>query len=383
MEWWDGINLEFPQKDTMAVVLSALSDSDQLIQKLKCEFTDDNFIETQRLRDNVLIGIETGNIDTFDFRNSCRNLEKHNQCFEFFLQCISGQQQKKTKKFQFKTLLPLTVAEADKLSAAITSNNNIDYLGFFDNVLQDGMFHEEGTFEIIFEAVLNTATITQLSLYLNAASFRRIVERDCFGTSTLSNNVTLRNLILGTCEGGEIEQNIQQNIAYKDELMNQLTNCLKINKGLRSISFLGNLVTNVGCRHLLDSMEHNITLLNMDFSECTIENEEEKKERIVLQSKINALVQVNTFWNRCNRKNINARRGDKKWTNMDMLPVNVYPNLLLEALAKKPSLLFLLLQKKNPVLFDVISEQERRTQPRQRRSMRVLKKRRIAKEQTK
>mmetsp|Transcript_58868 Transcript_58868/g.66655 ORF Transcript_58868/g.66655 Transcript_58868/m.66655 type:complete len:132 (+) Transcript_58868:3-398(+) len=131
-------------------------------------------------------------------------------------------------------------------------------------------------------------------------------------------------------------------------------------------------------------MEHNITLLNMDFSECdTIENEEERKKQIILQSKINSLVQVNKFWNRCNRKNINARRGDKKWTNMDMLPVNVYPNLLLEALAKKPSLLFLLLQKKNPVLFDVVSEQERRTQPRQRRSMRVLKKRRMAKEQTK
>jgi len=80
----NGIHLVFPQKDTMQVVLSALMDTDQIIQKLCCMFTDENFIETQQLQDNLLIGIASGNINQFFFRNSCENLGKNNQCFDFF-----------------------------------------------------------------------------------------------------------------------------------------------------------------------------------------------------------------------------------------------------------------------------------------------------------
>mmetsp|Transcript_31258 Transcript_31258/g.31750 ORF Transcript_31258/g.31750 Transcript_31258/m.31750 type:complete len:105 (+) Transcript_31258:68-382(+) len=80
----NSINLEFPRVDTIQAVLFALNDTDQIIKKLKCGFTDDNFNETQQLRDNLLIGIASGNIRIFKFRNSCQNLEKHNQCLTFF-----------------------------------------------------------------------------------------------------------------------------------------------------------------------------------------------------------------------------------------------------------------------------------------------------------
>ena len=133
-------------------------------------------------------------------------------------------------------------------------------------------------------------------------------------------------------------------------------------------------MNNVGRRSLLDSLPDNKNLLILDTihkeeaespTVFGIENEDAIKEQTVLQSQINCSVKVNRIWKYCTKN---------KWKQLNQLPVKTYPQLL-ESLGKKPLLLYLFLQKKNPLLFDDMSE--RCTQPRRRRSMRVLKKRRI------
>jgi hypothetical protein len=66
---------------------------------------------------------------------------------------------------------------------------------------------------------------------------------------------------------------------------------------------------------------------------------------------------------------------DRQSERLVRISFNNYPYFL-EWIAKKPTLLYLFLQKKNPILFDKYSEQNQ-IPHRRRRSMRVLKKRRI------
>ena len=135
------VKLCFPDTDTTEVVLSALRDTNLIIHRLTCKFYDEGpFIETQELGESILTGIVSGNVNSLRIQNFCRVQDKRNQYFDFFLQCFSGQQQQKTKRFGYRSLLPITLAEANKFSAAITSNENIKSLRISEFNVQIGGF---------------------------------------------------------------------------------------------------------------------------------------------------------------------------------------------------------------------------------------------------
>eukprot|EP00536_Pseudo-nitzschia_multiseries_P003578 jgi/Psemu1/186242/e_gw1.56.61.1 len=348
--------LRVPYRNSLEESIVALRQRES-ISSLTFKFEDDVFSRSHELQKTILANKTSGKVECLKIRNFCIDPKQHNQCFDFYLRCLEGPQNE-TKIFFYCGFFPLTLTESKKFADAIASNGDITALSLMGG--KQGLFREEGTFECFFDAVLDEGAVKGLQLTLLA--FNDIVKRGC--KSKLSTNTTLKELELNI---------IQPDISQRaDEGIKELSKVLRVNRGLERVDIGRGMMTNEGRRYLLESLRDNVTLLKLDTRKLPllidpfqVEDKEERDEGILLQSQINRHMEWNRIYKRCN---------DNKGRRISL---DIYPRLL-ETLANKPIALFLFLRENNPQIFDSFSE--RSHQPRRRRSMRILKKRRLAKE---
>jgi hypothetical protein len=358
--------LFFPVNNTMEEAISALK-NEGFIDVLQYVFWDDSFDASKELQELIISKKASGKIGVLEIGNLCLNQETHNRGIDFYLRCLEGPQNK-TTGYNYASHCPLTLANASRFSAAIASNDSIELLSFEDFTGDNMLFSKEGTFEFIFNAVLDGG-VNKL-LFAFGPSSNNILERVCTGRSKLATNTTLRGL---NFEVSKHDADPQPLHATDDEGMKKLASVLKVNRGLKTITIPRAMMTNVGRKYILDSLRDNTTLSTLDTTKSLFvgedppENVEERKERVFLQSQIDHHMMLNRIWKRCNKNNENNN-------NRTTISIDIYPDLL-EKLAKKPLLLFLFLQKDHPQIFT--SSYERSQKRRRRRSMRVMKKRRI------
>jgi hypothetical protein len=93
------------------------------------------------------------------------------------------------QNFHYASGLPFKLADANRFAVAIASNGNIERLFLYD---KGRIFREKGTFECIFDAILENVSIQALCLSLSSASMKDIVRRNCIGNSKLGRNTTLK-----------------------------------------------------------------------------------------------------------------------------------------------------------------------------------------------
>jgi len=344
-------DLKFPYRNTLKETVQRLRD-EKPISSLTYKFEDEDFDESRDLQEAILENKPTGKVECLKIRNQCLDLETNNKCFDFYLKCLKGPSNE-TKIFFYSSFFPLKLSDAKKFAGAITSNGNITALSLMGG--RQGFFREEGTFERVFDAILDQGAVRGLQLTL--LSFNDIVKR-ASTSSDLATNTTLK----------ELELNIIQPDASKvdDEGMAELAKVLRRNRGLETIDVCMQMMTNVGRRALLESLRDNLTLRILKTTRRPFlidpqetEDPKERKERLALQSKIDKHMEWNKLYQRCTKT---KRR----------IPVSAYPRLL-SKLGNKPLALYLFLQQNNPRLLD---QYQRRDDL--RRSVRLLKKRKCS-----
>lgn len=323
-------DLRFPYRNTLRETVQRLREQEP-ISSLTYKFEDEDFDESKDLQEAILESKPTGKVECLKIRNQCLDLETNNKCFDFYLKCLEGPLNE-TKIFFYSSFFPLTLVDAEKFAEAITSNGNMTALSLMGG--RQGFFREEGTFECVFDAVLNEGAVKGLQLTL--LSFNDIVKR-ASTSSDLVNNTTLK----------ELELNIIQPDASKvdDEGMAELAKVLRCNRGLETIDICMQMMTNIGRRSLLDSLRDNLTLRILKTTRRPFlidpqerEDPKVRKERMLLQSKIDKHMEWNKLYQRCT----NTKR---------RIPVTAYPKLLSE-LGNKPLALFLFLKQNNPKLLE-------------------------------
>jgi hypothetical protein len=335
----------------MAEVISVLS-SDDSINELDCVFSDENFNTSQELQDLIISKKASRRIELLSIENLCWNQGgAHNRyndlCHDFFLRCLMGPQNK-IEGFHYSSVWPLSLADANRFSTAIVSNNeNITYLAFTTE------FTDEFTFNCVFNAVLDGGV---QALYLYLVSNKKF-ERT--GMSKLATNTTLKslNLDIYLCQDDRGAEDQEPLYVTDDEGMKNLADALKVNRGLEAIDIPRVVMTNVGRKYLLDSLRDNVTLSTLGTTKSFFtgeedppEDEKKREERILLQSQIDHHMMLNKIWKRCkSNKNNNSDRAGSNNNNNRTISLDIYPDLL-EKLAKKPLLLFLFLQKHNYLL---------------------------------
>ena len=319
-------DLRFPYRNTLRETVQRLQDQ-QPISSLTYKFEDEDFDESRDLQEAILENKPTGKVECLKIRNQCLDLETNNKCFDFYLKCLDGPKNG-TKIFFYSSFFPLTLVDAEKFAEAITSNGHITALSLMGG--RQGFFREEGTFECVFDAVLDQGAVKGLQLTL--LSFNDIVKR-ASTSSNLATNTTLK----------ELELNIIQPDASKvdDEGMAELAKVLRCNRGLETIDICMQMMTNIGRRSLLDSLRDNLTLriLKTTRRPFLIDPQERedtsvRKERLMLQSKIDKHMEWNKLYQRCMKT---KRR----------IPVSTYPKLL-SKLGNKPLALYMFLKRHNP-----------------------------------
>jgi hypothetical protein len=346
-------DLDFPDKNTMAEVISVLS-SDDSIHELDCVFSDENFNTSQELQDLIISKKASRRIELLSIENLCWNWggtrNRYNDlCHDFYLRCLKGPQNK-IEGIYYSSVCPLSLADANRFSNAIVSNENITYLAFTTE------FTGEGAFNCIFNAILDGGVQT---LYLFLIS-NKIFERT--GMSKLATNTTLKSLNLDIYQDDDQGAEDQEPLyVTDDEGMENLADVLKVNWVLTTIDIPRVVMTNVGRKYLLDSLRDNVTLSTLGTTKSLFtgedppEDEKEREKRIMLQSQIDQHMMLNRIWKRCNNNNNNnnnsnnSNRSGSYNNNNRTISLYIYPDLL-EKLAKKPLLLFLFLQKHNYLL---------------------------------
>ena len=346
--------LKFPYRNTLKETIQRLQDQ-KPISSLTYKFDDEEFDESRGLQEAILANKPTGQVECLKIRNQCLDPEINNKCFDFYLKCLEGPSNE-TKIFFYSSFFPLKLSDAKKFAGSISSNGNITALSLMGGT--QGFFREEGTFECVFDAVLNQGAVKGLQLTL--LSFNDIVKR-ASTRSDLAANTTLK----------ELELNIIQPDASKvdDEGMSELSKVLRCNQGLETIDVCMQMMTNVGRRSLLESLRDNITLriLKTTRRPFFIDPEERedpkvRKERLVLQSKIDRHMEWNKLYQRCTNTNRN-------------IPLSTYPRLL-SKLGNKPLALFLFLKQHNPRILDSMKNScQHHTRSDLRRSVRLCNKR--------
>ena len=344
------VDLDFPDKNTMAEVISVLS-SDDSIHELDCVFSDENFNTSQELQDLIISKKASRRIELLSISNICTNRGgthyRYNElCYDFFLRCLKGPQNS-IEGFHYASVCPLSLADASRLSTAIISHNeNIICLAFTTE------FTDEGSFNCIFNAVLDGGV---QALHLSLVSNKKF-ERT--GISKLATNTTLKSLNLDIYPGELGAEDHQEPLLVTDDKgMKNLADVLKVNRGLETIDIPRVVMTNVGRKYLLDSLRDNVTLSTLGTTkplsmgeEDPPEDEKEREERILLQFQIDHHMMLNRIWKRCNNnRNNNSNRAGSNNSNNRTISLDIYPDLL-EKLAKKPLLLFFFLQKHNYLL---------------------------------
>ena len=162
------VDLDFPDKNTMAEVIAVLS-SDDSIHELDCVFSDENFNTSQELQDLIISKKASRRIELLSISNICTNRGgthyRYNElCYDFFLRCLKGPQNS-IEGFHYASVCPLSLADASRLSTAIISHNeDIICLAFTTE------FTDEGSFNCIFNAVLDGGV---QALYLSLISNKK------------------------------------------------------------------------------------------------------------------------------------------------------------------------------------------------------------------
>jgi len=352
-------DLRFPYRNNLHETIHSL-ESGKPISSLTFKFEDEVFHESRDLQDAILANKPTGTVECLKIRNFCMDLETHNKCFDFYLRCLGGPSNA-TKIFFYCSFFPLTLRDAKKFASAISSNGNITALSLMGG--RKGFFREAGTFETVFDAILEQGAVKGLQLTL--LTFNEIVKR-ASTSSGLATNTTLK----------ELELNIIQPDTTKvdDDGMAELARVLRVNRGLETIDVCRQMMTNVGRRALLDSLRDNLTLRIFNTTRLPLlidplkkEDPEERKERLHLQSEINNHMEWNKLYQRCEKHH--SRGGT--------IATNAYP-FLLSRLGTKPLALYLFLTEHNPRVLDSRKHRpsvRRRWKP--RRSERLLNKRKL------
>lgn len=349
-------DLKFPYRNTLKETIQRLQDQNA-ISSLTYLFQDEDFDQSRDLQEAILANKPTGKVECLKIRNQCLDMETNNKCFDFYLKCLEGPSNE-TKIFFYSSFFPLKLSDANNFAGAISSNGNITALSLMGG--RQGFFREEGTFECVFDAILNQGAVRGLQLTL--LSFNEIVKR-ASTQSDLATNTTLKELVL----------NIIQPDASKvdDEGMAELSKVLRRNRGLETIDICMQMMTNVGRRSLLESLRDNVTLRILKTTRRTFlinpqekEDPKVRKERLVLQSKIDRHMELNKLYQRCT----NTKRS---------IALSAYPRLL-SKLGSKPLALYLFLKQHNPILLDSMRNSRNHTRPDLRRSLRLSKKRKCS-----
>ena len=376
----------YPRKNTMEDVISSLrNEGGPALKVLSITFTNDNFnASTQELQEAILankMSTSGVKIRSLKMLNQCLDQEIHRQCFEFYLRCLEGPENKILDFLYSPTRnnLLLTLVDANRIADAIATNENIRMFTIHEGYI-GGLFCKEGTFGCILNAVLKAGVQT---FQLRSRTYNGILKSGCFGEN-LATNTTLKGLRL---DYGYAAGDVHRPVDMYDKEMEQLGTILKVNRGLRVICLSSAIISTIGRQHLLESLRDNTTLLELNtrippyksdksgihLAAGEEEDELVRHETISIQSQIDHHMVLNKKWKRCsdnNNKSNNSIDDDK-----DDIPLNLYPNLL-ENFAKKPLLLYLFLQKKQPRIFTDFSDPSRKR--RRRCSMRILaKKRRV------
>ena len=380
--------LFYPGENTMEDVISSLrNEGGPALKVLHIIFSDNNFnASTQELQEAILannMSTSGVNICSLKIRNQCLDQEIHRQCFEFYLRCLEGPQNKILDFVYTPRNLLLTLVDANRIADAIATNENIRKFVIYDGCKQ-GIFRKEGAFGCILNAVLK-AGVQSFQFFFR--TFNGMVKSDCFGEN-LATNTTLKGLYLDYVHAAGA---VHHPMDVYDKEMEQLGTILKVNRGLTKIIISSAIISNTGRQHLLESLRDNTTLLELQtkrppYGIHPAAGEEEddlvRDESISIQSQIDHHMVLNKIWKIYNDNNdssnniIDVENEEAKASEQeDYIPLNVYPNLL-EKFAKKPLLLYLFLQKKQPRIFTDFSDPSRKR--RRRCSMRILaKKRRV------
>ncbi|OEU14030.1 hypothetical protein FRACYDRAFT_262477 [Fragilariopsis cylindrus CCMP1102] len=118
--------------------------------------------------------------------------------------------------------------------------------------LSADLFAVGGTFECVFNAVIDGGTINE---FVGQAESFPDLKLGCIGRSNLANNTALEKFSLELWE---------DDMFVADEGIEQLANALKSNRCLEEIIITRGMMTNAGRIHLLESLRDNTTLLKLD-----------------------------------------------------------------------------------------------------------------------
>jgi hypothetical protein len=177
------------------VISSLRNEGGPALKHLRIAFSNDNFnASAHELQEAILenkMSTSGVNICALEIKNNCLDREIHRQCFEFYLRCLEGPQNKILNFIYSDRMLILTLVGANRIADAIATNDNIR-LFRIDGASKREIFSKEGTFGCILNAVLK-AGVHILQLWSRTSN--GIVKCGCFGEK-LATNTTLKGLYL-------------------------------------------------------------------------------------------------------------------------------------------------------------------------------------------
>ena len=299
-EDYESSDLDWPDEHSMEEVVTALRNYDgkKADIRLTCDFDDETMNTSQELQEAITNSLDSHPLLFMILRifNSCHNREKKEQCLDFFLRQL---ELGTAFTASYTDLRPWTLVEAQKAAAIITRSNN----GSTELTLSGDLFAVEGTFECVFNAVIDGGTINE---FVGQAESFSDLKLGCIGRSNLANNTTLKRFSLELWE---------DDMFVADEGIEQLANALKSNLCLEEIIITRGMMTNAGRIHLLESLRDNTTLLKLDTRAVPMAispdddvNEDEVLlkeggiEGRLLQSHFDRHMKLNRFWKRLKKR---------------------------------------------------------------------------------
>ena len=392
------------------------------IDVLECNF-DDELISsgaTNEIQDIIISNRDTSHrpVCYLIVINDCIERENKKQCLDFFLRYLNTRPEHGFRfQARYESRDAMELNDANKIQRCLRRRRRrIDELSLWGD-----LFKNVGTFECIFNAVLDGGNVKEFDV--QAESILDLCRGGCIERSNFASNTTLETLELRLFD----EDDDIMNVTQYQEGMEQLANALRRNQGLKNLHLSWGIITNTRRRFLLESLRDNTTLLKLStIEDCPDPSKfgrhfkhmmtRKIQSSIEIQSSIDRHMKLNRFWNRLQRfpyrdfsrgsnsdndsdddeeeegyggggveqRNAAAQRQQRQRKERKPISLRIYPDIL-EVLAKKPLLLYKFLRggEKGIVvdhtqLFDRTKMllQQRRGK-RQRRSDRIIKKRRI------
>ncbi|OEU20186.1 hypothetical protein FRACYDRAFT_236255 [Fragilariopsis cylindrus CCMP1102] len=388
------------------------------IDVLECNF-DDELISsgaTNEIQDIIISNRDTSHrpVCYLIVIDDCIERENKKQCLDFFLRYLNTRPEHGFRfQARYESRDAMELNDANKIQRCLRRRRRrIDELSLWGD-----LFKNVGTFECIFNAVLDGGNVKEFDV--QAESILDLCRGGCIGRSNFASNTTLETLELRLFD----EDDDIMNVTQYQEGMEQLANALRRNQGLKNLHLSWGIITNTRRRFLLESLRDNTTLLKLStIEDCPDPSKfgrhfkhmmtRKIQSSIEIQSSIDRHMNLNRFWNRLQRfpyrdfsrgsssdndsdddeeedysgGGVEQRNAAQQRQRKERKPISlkIYPDIL-EVLAKKPLLLYKFLRggEKGIVvdhtqLFDRTKMllQQRRGK-RQRRSDRIIKKRRI------